>query len=225
REDAGTRGCEAAGTRGCEDAGTRGCEAASGWRGGAPNVVFMGSFRAWHGVTDFVRAALLLLKQGRNVHFTLIGDGPERGAAQDLAAPFAHAFTFTGAVPYDAIPALLAAADVGVAPFNTASHPALRAAGFFWSPLKIYEYMAAGLPVVTAAIPPLDTVIRDGQEGLLYREGHVVGLAAALTRLLDDPARALAYGQAARERVVTHYSWQHHCAELERILDCSRYCP
>ena len=181
-------------------------------------VVFMGSFRAWHGVTDFVRAALLLLEQGHALRFTLIGDGPERAAAEALAAPRAASFRFTGAVPYAQVPALLAEADLGVAPFNTAPHPALRAAGFFWSPLKIYEYMAAGLPVVTANLPPLGAVIRDGVEGALFPEGDVHALAAAIACVLAEPAAAHAMGVRARERVVAHYSWQHHCAELERIL-------
>lgn len=185
---------------------------------GRPNVVFMGSFRAWHGASDFVRAGRLLLEQGRDLRLTLIGDGPERAAAQALAAPFVDRFTFTGAVPYASVPALLAQADIGVAPFTTAPHPALRAAGFFWSPLKVYEYMAAGLPVVTAAIPPLDEVIRDGREGALFPEGDLPALAAAIARLLDEPDAARAMGRAARERVVAHYSWQHHCEELERIL-------
>ena len=184
----------------------------------SPNVVFMGSFRAWHGVTDFVRAALLLLEQGHALRFTLIGDGPERAAAEALAAPRAASFCFTGAVPYERVPALLAEAELGVAPFNTAPHPALRAAGFFWSPLKIYEYMAAGLPVVTANIPPLSTVIRDGVEGALFPEGDVHALASAIARVLDELAAAHAMGQRARERVVAYYSWQRHCAELERIL-------
>jgi glycosyltransferase involved in cell wall biosynthesis len=185
---------------------------------GPRTIIFMGSFRAWHGVTDFVRAALLLLGQGRDLQFTLIGDGPERPAAEALAAACPRRFTFTGAVPYGAIPGLLATAEVGVAPFTTAPHPALRAAGFFWSPLKLYEYMAAGLPVVTPAIPPLDEVVRDGREGALYPEGDVPALAAAIARLLDDPAAAHAMGRAARARVVEHYSWQRHCEELERVL-------
>jgi len=183
-----------------------------------PTVVFLGSFRAWHGVLDFVRAAGLLLAEGRDCRFLLIGDGPERAAAERLAAAWPGRFTFTGAVAYDAVPQLLVGAAIGVAPFNTAGYPALRAAGFFWSPLKVYEYMAAGLPVVTAALHPLNQVIRDRQEGALFAEGDLLGLAAAIARLLDNPAAAQAMGRRARDRVVEHYSWARHCEELEAIL-------
>jgi glycosyltransferase involved in cell wall biosynthesis len=182
-----------------------------------PTIVFLGSFRAWHGVLDVVRAAALLLEQGRNCRFLLIGDGPERAAAESLAAAWPEHFTFAGALPYERVPELLAGAAIGVAPFNTAPHPALRAAGFFWSPLKVYEYMAAGLPVVTADIHPLNQVIRDGREGVLFREGDIGGLAAAIARLLDNPAAAREMGERARARVAQYYSWARHCAELERI--------
>ncbi len=182
-----------------------------------PVVAFLGSFRAWHGVADFVAAAVQLLRAGADYHFLLIGDGPERAAAQESAASYAAHFSFVGSLDHTAVPAHLALAAVGVAPFNTAPHPALRAAGFFWSPLKIYEYMAMGLPVVTANIPPLDQTIREGQEGALFREGDVADLAAAIRRVVADPARA-ALGQRARDRVVALYSWQAHCRALDEIL-------
>jgi starch synthase len=183
-----------------------------------PTVVFLGSFRAWHGVIDFVKAAATLLALGYDCHFLLIGDGPERAAAERLAAVWPGHFTFTGTVPYDQVPSLLAGATVGVAPFNTAPHPALQSAGFYWSPLKIYEYMAAGLPVVTTNIYPLNQIIRDGQEGLLFAEGDIPSLAGAIARLLDEPATARLLGQRARARVVERYSWARHCEGLERVM-------
>jgi alpha-maltose-1-phosphate synthase len=182
-----------------------------------PIAVFLGSFRAWHGVGDFVAAGLRLLDAGEDLHLLLIGSGPERAATETAIGRWRERFTFAGSVAHEQVPTYLALAAVGVAPFNTAPHPALRAAGFFWSPLKIYEYMAMSLPVVTAHIPPLDTIIRPGQEGALFREGDITDLADAIRRILHAPDRD-AMGRRARQRVVEHYSWQRHCAELERIL-------
>ncbi len=183
-----------------------------------PTLVFLGSFRHWHGVTDFVQAAGRLIEQGFAGTFMLIGDGPERAEAQRLAAAYpAERFHWCGSVDHTQVPALLAQATVGVAPFNPARHPALQAAGFFWSPLKIYEYMAAGLPVVTARIPPLDITIRPGQEGELFTAGDISDLARAMRSVAESAERA-AMGQRARARVVEHYSWARHCANLEMIL-------
>lgn len=180
-------------------------------------AVFAGSFREWHGVHDFVLAAVQLIEAGHPFHFLLIGDGPDRQAAEQFVAPYADRFRFLGNVPHPDMPSLLALAGAGVAPFNTARHPALRAAGFFWSPLKIYEYMAMGLPVITPAIPPLDATIREGVEGALYPEGDVAALADAIQRVLLSPQRQ-EMGARARERVVRDFSWERHCQELDRIL-------
>ncbi|PLS79805.1 MAG: glycosyltransferase WbuB [Chloroflexi bacterium] len=183
-----------------------------------PIAVFVGSFRAWHGVHDFVAAGVRLLEVGENLHLLLLGDGPERPAAEAAVGRWYHHFTFAGSIPHDQVPSYLALAAVGVAPFNTAPHPALRSAGFFWSPLKIYEYMAMSLPVVTAKLPPLDVIIRDGQEGALFQEGNVDNLAAAIRRVLHAADRA-EMGERARQRVVEHYSWQRHCQALDTILN------
>ncbi len=188
---------------------------------GAHVALFLGSFRAWHGALEFVQAGLLLAGQREDVHFLLVGEGPQRTAVESRCRESAHAgrFHFVGSVPYGDVPRYLALADVGVAPFQTHYHPALQAAGFFWSPLKIFEYMAMGLPVVTTAVAPLDRIVRQGQEGLLVAEGDVAGLARAIGELLDAPERARALGQSARERVVAEYSWDRHCAHLEAVLN------
>lgn len=181
-------------------------------------AVFLGSFRAWHGVHDLLDAGVQLWEAGEHLQILLIGDGPQRAAVERRIGRWHAHVTFVGSVPNTEVPALLALADVGMAPFNTAPHPALQAAGFFWSPLKMYEYMAMQLPVVTADIPPLNTIIREGQEGALFREGDVPDLAAAIQRVLHAPDRA-EMGRRARQRVVECYSWEQHCRELERLLN------
>ena len=182
-----------------------------------PTVVFVGSFRAWHGVAHGVKAARLLLEQGINARFLFVGHGPEFAQVTQLAGGHPN-IVFTGAQPYAAMPAILASADIGIAPFDTHAHPALQAAGFFWSPLKIHEYMATALPVITSDITPLNQIVRHQHEGLLVPEADVPALAEAIATLLADPQRAQQLGAAGRDRVVAHYSWQQHCAELEQIM-------
>ena len=65
------------------------------------------------------------------------------------------------------MPPLLAAADIGVAPFDVSAHAPLSLA-FYWSPLKIFEYMASGLPVVAPDIDGIRRIVTDGREGVLY---------------------------------------------------------
>jgi glycosyltransferase involved in cell wall biosynthesis len=179
-------------------------------------AVFAGAFRAWHGAIRFVEAIGELRAHGqRTIRAVLVGDGPEMEATRRAAVGI-DGVTFTGAVGHDRMPATLAAADIGVAPFDVGAHAPL-ALGFYWSPLKVFEYMAAGLPVVAPAIDRLRTIVRDRQEGLLYDAGDPAGLADAL-ETLADPARRAQLGAAARARVVEHYSWAAHCAKLDAVM-------
>ena len=182
-----------------------------------PTVIFIGSFRAWHGANHGVAAAQLVLDRGINAKFIFVGDGPELAEAKAIAHNY-PAIEFTGMQPYTRMPELLQSADIGIAPFDTSKHPALQAAGFFWSPLKVHEYMASALPVITSDITPLNHIVRHEREGLLVKEGDVGALADAMQRLIEHPDYATHLGQAGRERVVAHYSWQQHCATLDAIL-------
>jgi len=178
--------------------------------------VFAGAFRSWHGVVH-LSAALARLHRDGDHRFgaVFIGDGPERHAAEQAARDL-PGITFTGALPHSALPAALAAADIGVAPFDPIKHAPLRL-GFYWSPLKIFEYMAVGLPVVAPALPRLKRLVEDKVEGVLYDPRDPRGLDHALTQLADDATRRR-IGAAARTRVVRDFSWRAHCAALDRRL-------
>lgn len=187
----------------------------------APVAVFLGSFRAWHGVAHFAEAARRLMQAGGKLAFLAIGGGPELKPLQEQVESWglsAERFVFAGPQPHDRVPQMLALADIGVAPFDLAAHVPLRTFGFYWSPLKVFEYMAMGLPVVTVDVAPLNEIVRPGQEGLLYQSGDIDGLVDALRQLGNEPSLRERLGSNARERVVAHYSWQAHCAALDRLL-------
>jgi len=176
---------------------------------GAIAVLFSGSFRPWHGVAVLEEAARALSTR-EDLYFVLAG-GPEAGPGRGYRG------RRLGHVPYGEMPEVVAACDVGVAPYDTARLGQLRL-GFYWSPLKIFEYMASGLATVTVPRPPLTEIVRDGQEGLHVAEANPSLLADALRRLADDAPLRAAMGARARVRVVERYSWARHCEQLEGVL-------
>ena len=178
--------------------------------------VFAGAFRTWHGVVHLSASLARLHAAGdRRFGAVLIGDGPERPAAERVARGV-PGITFTGAVPHRLLPGWLAQADIGVAPFDPSRHRPLRL-GFYWSPLKIFEYMAVGLPVLAPALPRLRRLVEHGREGWLYDPDDARGLDRAL-EALADPDRRRVMGAAARARVVQDFSWTAHCRALDGRL-------
>jgi glycosyltransferase involved in cell wall biosynthesis len=178
--------------------------------------VFAGAFRSWHGVVQLTAALSRLHAAGeRRFGAVLIGDGPERPAAERAARDVPHVI-FTGALPHHELPAALASTDIGVAPFDPFRHGPLRL-GFYWSPLKVFEYMAVGLPVVAPALPRLKRLIEHGREGLLYDPADPRSLDRALLELADADVRRR-MGAAARARVAQDFSWDAHCRALDRRL-------
>jgi glycosyltransferase involved in cell wall biosynthesis len=176
---------------------------------GAVMVLFSGSFRPWHGVHVF-EAAARRLRERPDLFFVLAG-GP------DTSMDAGYRGRRLGRVSYERMPRLVASADVAVAPYDTRRMPELQL-GFFWSPLKIFEAMASGVGVVTIPRPPLTQIVRDGEDGVFFREGDAASLAETLVRLAGDKPLRDRLGRSGRARVVERYSWARHCEQLEGVL-------
>ena len=76
------------------------------------------------------------------------------------------------------------------------------------SPLKLFEYMAAGKPILASDIPALREVLRDGETALLLPPGDAQAWAAAARRLLADPPAATALGARAQADFLATYTWE-----------------
>jgi glycosyltransferase involved in cell wall biosynthesis len=169
---------------------------------GRPVVAFVGTLKPWHDPAILVRALGVLRERNVAPQLLLVGDGPERERLEALARRegLASLVTFTGSVAHDEVPAYLAAADVGVATY----HPDT---GRYFSPLKLFEYLAAGLPVVAAELGEIPHCVRRGETGLLYPPGDAEALADALATLIADREHAAALGRNGREHVLRHHTW------------------
>jgi glycosyltransferase involved in cell wall biosynthesis len=175
-------------------------------------VLFSGSHRPWHGVETLLSAARRL-KVRKDLIFVFAG-GDREGAATDFQG------RFLGKVPYGEMPEVAASADISVAPYDRRRLRSLKL-GFFWSPLKIFEALASGVPTITLDIEPLNQIVRAGQEGAFFRENDPDDLARAITSMAGDRDRRLAMGERARERA-PRFSWAAHAAQIEAILQTLR---
>ena len=169
---------------------------------GRPVVVFVGTLKPWHDPGILLRALGVLREKNVAPQLFLVGDGPERERLEALARAegLSSLLTFTGSVAQEQVPVYLAAADVAVATY----HPDT---GRYFSPLKLFEYLAAGLPVVAAELGEIPHCVRRGETGLLYPPGDAEALADALGTLIADRERAVALGRNGREHVLRHHTW------------------
>ncbi|WP_089940965.1 glycosyltransferase family 4 protein [Candidatus Entotheonella palauensis] len=184
---------------------------------GVFTVGFVGSLKPWHGVSILSDAFTRFHRQHSQSRLLIVGDGPERDQlnADVISLGIADVTDTTGAVAPEAIPALLASMDVAVAPY-----PLLPA--FYFSPLKVYEYMASGLPVVASCMGQLAHLIQDGQNGLLCPPGDPMALAQALGHLYRDRALCHHLGQAARRTILCDHTWS---LVAQRILHIAQAAP
>ncbi len=173
-------------------------------------VGFVGTLKPWHDLATLVGAFALLVQTVPSARLLIVGDGPGRSALEAglrSRGLMDHA-VLTGAVAANEVPRLMHRMSVGVAPYS-AGQP------FYFSPLKLYEYMACGLPVVASRIGHLPEVVRDGTDGLLCPPDDSGSLAAALRRLALHPGQAARLGAAGRARAVADHGWD---AVVGRIL-------
>ena len=167
-----------------------------------PVAVFSGALRPWHGIETIAEAWALL--DGEAPRLRVIGDGP----ARDIVA--AAGAEMLGAVPHEQVPRLLGEADIGLAPYSPDA-PA------YFSPLKLFEYLAAGLAIVAADIPGVRDVT-GSEAAVLIPPGDAPALARAVAVLATDHAARERLGSAARALAAEH-TWQRRG---QRIIEAVR---
>lgn len=184
-------------------------------------VGFVGGLRAWHGVELLPEILQQLLPQHPQVRLIVVGDGPLRTALEERlrALGISDKAMMVGSLPHTAVAAVIQQFDVAIAPYPPLDH------AFYFSPLKVFEYMACGVPVVATDQGQLTELIRHGETGLLCPPGDVAALTAACDRLLSDRALRTAMGEAAAKSVQTNFTWDHNARraiELARTLIVQR---
>ena len=185
---------------------------------GPLRCVYVSSFRAWHGAEDLVQAVALCRSHQVDLRITCLGTGPRWAAARQAAARanVLDVMEFVGNVSASDVPRYLAEADVGLAPVSPADFSALQL-GWFWSPIKIFEYLAAGLTVVTIGIDELRALLPESV-ARFYTAGDIPSLADRLSTIASNPTGVRGARDTARRLAVSRYSWAQQATAVEGLL-------
>jgi glycosyltransferase involved in cell wall biosynthesis len=180
-----------------------------------PIVMFTGSFQPWHGLDRLIEAFAKVISEIPAAKLVLVGDGVTVSRAglegQARQVGLENNIIFTGGVSYSKIPGLLSAADVAVAPYPDLSTE------LWFSPLKLFEYMAAAKAIVASRVGQTAEVLKDGLTGLLVKPGDTEALGKAIIRLLKEQDLRLRLGQNAHEEALKQHSWKFRAEKLEEI--------
>jgi glycosyltransferase involved in cell wall biosynthesis len=178
-----------------------------------PTLGFVGGLRPWHG-TDLLPLLLeRLLQKHCNLQLVIVGNGPmEAIVEQDFAKRgLQEHVIFTGSIAHDLVSRLAAEFDIGLVPYAQPSHD------FYFSPLKLFESMACGVPVVATAIGQIQEVVCDGETGLLCPPGDLESMTAACDRLLTDSGLRRRLGLAAAQHIRAHYTWSRNANRVIEV--------
>jgi glycosyltransferase involved in cell wall biosynthesis len=181
-----------------------------------PHLIYLGQLYPWKGVELILRA----LTEVPEAELSIVGglpEDPHQKALERMAADLglAERVVFAGPQPYARVPDILASADVALLPLAEGV-----VARCFTSPLKLFDYLSAGLPIVAADFPSVREVIRDGENGLLAPVDDPSAMARAINRLLSDRDLAARLAQQARHDAA-HYTWESRARRIIEALEAS----
>ncbi len=180
-----------------------------------PVVIWVGGFFPWHDVDLLIKSFTLVLQTYPSAKLVLVGDGPTRQSIAQMVQKngLQESVIMTGAIAHADVPEMLSIADIAV----VASAPVPANRGGTGTPLKLFEYMAAGKPIIATALKEAAEVIQNGHNGLLVEAGDVNRFADAILTLLSDPEERVRLGQNARLQAIEKYSWEEYTRRLEEI--------
>jgi len=174
-------------------------------------IGWVGSFRAFHALDLLVDAVADVELGGARPVLLLVGDGPDRDRILGLCAERGLGVVAPGSVPHDEVFAYIAAFDCAVltAPAD---------GDFHYSPLKLKEYLAMGVPVVAPDVGEMHAVLRDGEDAYLYPPGDVKAVSARLELAASDPVRRAAIGRAGRATAERSFDIRDQLVALDAVL-------
>ncbi len=178
-------------------------------------IGFVGSMAPYHGIDRLLDSAGSICKDEKGVVFMLVGAFSKEETKAALLTRIReqgleHQFVFTGPVEVSAVARYIDSMDICILPSVT---------NWYGSPIKLFEYGARGKPVVAARLRPIEEIVADGEEGLLFDESQPDSMAAALLFALRNPEAMRQMGSRLREKITHNHTWLCNAQRIEAIAN------
>ncbi len=173
--------------------------------------MFVGALASWQGI-DVVLSAAQSAGWPANVDLVIAGDGKERGQVEAASRTNPHV-RWLGTIPYMEAATLVSESIAALVPMTDV--PRSR---FGLSPLKMYEAMACGVPVIASDLPGPGDIVRAHDCGIAFAPGNADALARAVAELVGNPVEASRMGARGRAAAVSAYSWDCRARQTEQVL-------
>ena len=177
-------------------------------------VVYVGAMSAWHGAEDLIDVAA---KLNEDIRFLMIGKNLEILGEKAKEKGVSSKFIFAGFVRHEDVPKYITAGDVAVAPYNPKGFGEMERYGFYFSPIKIFEYMACGKPVVATDLEIIRDIINENRCGLLTKLGDAGDFAEKIKMLLGNEALIKQFGENGRNAAIEKYTWDRVAHQIYKM--------
>ncbi|RJS79467.1 glycosyltransferase family 1 protein [Methanophagales archaeon] len=180
-------------------------------------IIFVGNLAPWQGVEYLIKAAPLILKKFPQTKFLIVGDGIMRKKLEEMVEEFKlkDKFIFTGIVHYNEVSIYINISDICISP--QANDPRNERSGV--SPLKLYEYMACGKPVVVGNVEGNKDVVTDSKAGFVVDPKISEDMAKAIVKLLESVKLRKLLGENGRRATVEKYSWEKVAEQTTKVYE------
>lgn len=175
-------------------------------------ICFVGGLVHWHNFDLLLKAVKEIQVHFKDTVLVLIGDGPEKKFIKNRANELCFqpgSILFVGNISHSDIPLYLNMANIAIIPETND----------FRSPIKMFEYMSMGLPVIAPKKPAIESVITDNVEGLLFEPGNYFSLSDKLIVCLNNPKLNELLGEKARQKVINYFTWERHSASILHLIN------
>ncbi len=175
-------------------------------------VCYVGGLMNWHNFDLLLHVIRDLQYIFPETVLMLIGEGLLFDYIQDVSKKLNlnnNSVILVGNVPHNEVPEYINMADTTIIPETND----------YRSPIKMFEYMAMGKPVIAPRMPAIQAVITDGYDGILFEQGNIKSCVEALIRILSNKEDAEKMGRLAKRTIAEKFTWESHAKEILNLAE------